>query len=258
MSFDITSPLNKIYPINPWIIIPEPRPQARLRLLCLPYGGVGSAIYFPWNKYLPKNIELCLIRLPGRETRLKETPFTRLLPLVEELAQALAPFLDRPFAVFGHSMGALIGFEFMHYQQDLSSRTATHLFVSGRRAAQLPDPNPPLHKLPDLDLVKEVQSRYNGIPKVILQDDELLQLFLPTLRADIELIETYCFQGTRLDIPISAFSGRDDVMVSEIDVASWGELTLKKFRMRIFPGDHFYLQNHPDMVIQEIVTDLSM
>ncbi len=247
---------HSISPVNPWIIFPEPKPQAKLRLFCLPYGGGGSAIYFPWLKFLPSDIELCPIRLPGRETRLKETPFTRLLPLIDELVIALTPYLDRPFAVFGHSMGALIGFEFLNHLQGQDSVAATHLFVSGRPAAHLVDPHPPLRQLADSDLIEEVQRRYYGIPEVILQDQELLQLFLPTLRADISLIETYSYQGARLNVPITAFGGQEDALVSEADIAAWRELTKSSFRMRIFPGDHFYFKNHLGLVIQEIISDL--
>jgi len=249
---------NATQPSNPWILIPEPRPEARLRLFCLPYGGVGSAIYFPWLKHLPGEIELCLVRLPGRETRLKEPPFTHLAPLVEELAQVLSPYLERPFAVFGHSMGALIGFELVSHLKERFAQLAAHLFVSGRRPAHLPDPNPPIHALPDAALIQEVQQRYNGIPQVILQDEDLLSLFLPTLRADITLVETYSYTGSRLEAPISAFGGDNDNLVNVADLASWGDLTRAGFRLRVFPGDHFFIQSQQEALIQAMVSDLAI
>ncbi len=242
---------------NPWLIIPDPKPQARYRLLCLPYGGVGAAVYFPWIKLLPAEIELCPLRLPGRETRMREAPLTELFSLVEELAQALCSYLDRPFAVFGHSMGALIGFELVKTLHEQFSSDCEHLFVSARRAANLPELNPLIHGLSDVDLIKEVQRRYNGIPSVILQDDELLKVFLPTLRADITLVETYTYRGTCVDTPITAFGGLENSLVSGEDLAAWSGLTDRDFRMRIFSGDHFYFQNHLQALIQEIVSDLS-
>ena len=254
------SPNNFTGPIsttNPWISFPAPKPQARARLFCLPYGGGTTATYFSWSKYLPADIELCPIRLPGRESRLKERPFSSLDPLVDELASALLPYLNKPFAIFGHSMGALISFELLKRLEGRYSSASTHLFVSSRRAAHLPDPDPPVHQLKDSDLVAAVQSRYNGIPQVVLQNEDLLQLLLPMLRADFTLLGTYQYQGGKLACPITAFGGQQDSQVTQADLAAWRGLTSSSFRLRIFQGGHFYLQNAQSALLQAIVSDLA-
>src|SRR5208337_878151 len=96
---------------DPWISCRNPGPKTRLRLFCFPYAGAGALIFRNWSDALPRDIEVCPIQLPGRGTRLTEPPFTKLSCLVEALTRALIPLLDRPFAFFGHSLGALIGFE---------------------------------------------------------------------------------------------------------------------------------------------------
>ena len=96
---------------NPWLVVPKPLPKARMRLFCLPYAGGGTAVYNTWHRYLPDTVELVSVRLPGRESRLMERPFTQLDALLPELGAALAEVSDKPFALFGHSMGAMIAFE---------------------------------------------------------------------------------------------------------------------------------------------------
>jgi medium-chain acyl-[acyl-carrier-protein] hydrolase len=165
--------------IDPWISIPRPNPQARLRLFCFPYAGGGAAPYYPWAKSLSPFIELYAVRLPGRESRLREAPHIRLASLVDSLASALAPYFDRPFAFFGHSMGALIAFELtrmLHREQDIQP---LHLFASAHRAPHLPDREPPLYQLPDAEFVEEIRERYNGIPPSILENADLIRRLTP-------------------------------------------------------------------------------
>lgn len=227
-----------------------------MRLFCLPYGGAGSAAYFPWAKLLPAEIELCAIRLPGRETRIKEAPYTSLRALAYDLAKEITPYLDRPFAIFGHSLGALIGFELLNRFRDQGSPSPVRLFVSGRRAAHLPDPNPPVYLLPDQALIAEIQTRYNGIPRVILEDEDLMSLFLPTLRADFTLVETYSYSGAKITIPLTAFGGEEDPLVAEADLAAWGDLCCDQFALQMFPGDHFFIHSQSEAVIRAIVCAL--
>ena len=118
-----------------WISRPTPRPAARLRLICLPFAGGGAAAYRPWLKHLPSDIEMCLVQLPGRETRMRETPYTRLDELVTDLVPALEPFLDRPYALFGHSMGALTAYELTRrLKQDPRTSAVPVLAVTGYAA----------------------------------------------------------------------------------------------------------------------------
>jgi medium-chain acyl-[acyl-carrier-protein] hydrolase len=252
-------PFGKTYQPNPWITCPKPKPQARLRLFCFPYAGGGASIFHPWSKLLPPEIELCSIQLPGRESRLKETLFTQLLPLVESLSEALQPYLDKPFAFFGHSLGTLICFETARYLRRTYSLEPVHLFVAGRRPPHLPDPEPILHTLPDLEFIQQVQRRYNGIPQIILQDRELMQVFLPTLRADFQLFEDYHYtEALPFNCPISAFGGWQDQRVTEKELAGWRDQTLRTFSLQMFPGGHFFLQSMRTSLLQTLTREMAL
>jgi medium-chain acyl-[acyl-carrier-protein] hydrolase len=241
-----------------WVTCPKPNPQAELRLFCLPYAGSGVAIYRPWLAHLSPRIELCLVNLPGREKRLRESPYTQLGPLIETLAEALHSCLDKPFALFGHSMGALICFELARQLRHRYALQPVHLFVSAHRAPQIPDPNPPLHHLPDGAFLQALQQRYGPLPAILLQDPELMQLFLPILRADLAVIETYLYQeAPPLDCPISAFGGWQDNVATEESLSVWRNQTHSKFNLTMFPGDHFYLQNAHSFLAQHVSDNLT-
>lgn len=240
-----------------WFARLEPRPIAQMRLFCLPHAGGGAAVYRPWAALIPPTIELRLVQLPGRETRLREQPYTRMTALIDALAQAVAADIDRPYSIFGHSMGALVAFELAHALRRLGLPTPICLFVSGRRAPQLPDPDSPIHQLSDGPFVGAMIRRYNGIPRVLLEDVELLRLFLPTLRADLELIETYSYQNDApLDCPISVFGGQRDARASEAELLAWRVHTTAGFEIRQFPGGHFYLQEERAAPLESLIAIL--
>ena len=176
---------------NPWLRISQPKLQARLRLFCFPYAGGAASIYRIWHQHLPADIEVCAVQLPGRENRIREHPYTNLVEGVQTLLPNLLPSLDKPFALFGHSMGALIAYELAQQLQSYG-QTPTHLLVSGRRAPMLPEPEALIHTLPSsAAFLNALQRRYNNLPALIFDDAELRELFVPLLRADLMLVETY-------------------------------------------------------------------
>jgi medium-chain acyl-[acyl-carrier-protein] hydrolase len=176
--------------------------------------------------------------------------------MIQLLEQAFRPLLDRPFAFFGHSLGALISFELA--RQLRPRYHPSHLFVSGRHAPQLPDPRPPIHQLPDATFVEMLQHRYQGIPKVVLQHAELMELLLPALRADLTIVETYTYTaGQPLDCPISAFGGFQDRNATRSQLAAWGEQTCCSFSLDMFPGDHFFLNDAPGPLLRAISKNLT-
>lgn len=228
---------------NPWLSCPKPNPAASVRLFCFPYSGAAASVYYPWADLLPPAIEVCPVQLPGHGTRLREPLATRLAPQVEALAAGLAPAFDRPFAFFGHSMGALLSFELARTLRRQGRPGPMHLFVSGHGAPHLPDRNPPLHALPDDQFVAKLRE-LNGTPEEVLRHQELLQLLTPILRADFAVCETYVYQPEPpLDCPISAYGGLGDGYVNRDELAAWQAQTTGRFSLRMFPGDHFYLNN---------------
>jgi medium-chain acyl-[acyl-carrier-protein] hydrolase len=235
------------------------RPQApRLRLFCLPYAGGSAAVYRAWPGALPSQIEVCAVRLPGREARLAEPPFTRSADLVAALAEGLAPLLDLPYALLGHSMGAVAAFELARHLRRTQGRLPTRLFVSGARAPERPNPDPPISHLGDAEFVDEVRRRYDAIPGAVLDNPELVQLVLPSLRADFSMFEGYAYQDEPpLECPISVFGGIDDPRVGADDVSAWRPHTASDFSVRMFPGDHFFIHAAEAAVQRAVAEDLA-
>lgn len=241
---------------NPWITYSKSNPQACLRLFCFHYAGAGASIFRTWSDQLPPDIEVCSVQLPGRESRLRETPFTSLLPLIHTLAPVLLPHLNLPFAFFGHSVGALLSFELARQLRRLNQPSPLYLFLSGRCAPQIPDPDPPIHQLPNADFIEELRH-YNGTPEAVLQNTELMDWLLPILRADLAINETYVYTSeVPLDCAISVFGGLQDRKVSRNCLSAWREQTHSTFNLTMFPGDHFFLKSKQGVLLKAISQDL--
>jgi acyl transferase domain-containing protein/surfactin synthase thioesterase subunit len=240
-----------------WIVRFQPRSEAKLRLFCLPYAGAGASIFRSWAEALPPEIEVCALQLPGREDRLGETPFTRFSPLVQALVPILQPYLDIPFTFFGHSMGALVGFELVRELRRQGCASPDHLLVSALRAPQLPDLNLPIHRLPEPQFIEALQQ-LKGTPEGILQNADLMQLLSPTIRADLAIAENYIYSvQDPLPCPITAFGGQADSMVRLEELAGWKAQTLNSFRLQMFPGDHFFLHRDRAGLLEAISAELT-
>jgi medium-chain acyl-[acyl-carrier-protein] hydrolase len=185
-----------------------------------------------------------------------EPPVTRLSPLIEALAEALFPLLDIPFAFFGHSMGALVSFELARRLRRESAVQPIRLFISADRAPQIPNRDPPIHSLPEGEFLVEL-CRLNGTPREVLEDDELRAIMLPLLRADFAVYETYEYSTEPpLDCPISAFGGLQDQRVSRDDLEAWRDQTSVAFSLRMFPGDHFFLNTTRPSLLEALSQEL--
>jgi medium-chain acyl-[acyl-carrier-protein] hydrolase len=239
-----------------WIACRKPNPQARLRLFCFPYAGTGASIFRTWSDGLPADVEVCPVQFPGRGTRLMETPFTQLSPLVQALAQTLVPLLDKPFAFFGHSLGALVGFELARQLRRQSGVQPVRLFVSADRAPQIPHRERPIHALPEGEFLVELR-RLNGIPGKVLEEAELMQIMLPVLRADFAVYETYVHSTEPpLNCPISTFGGLQDHRVSRGDLEAWRDQTSGSFSLWMFPGDHFFWNTIQPLLLKVLSQEL--
>ncbi|MBV9389911.1 MAG: thioesterase [Chroococcidiopsidaceae cyanobacterium CP_BM_ER_R8_30] len=240
-----------------WVTCPKPNSQAKLRLFCFPYVGASSLIFRTWSDSLPATIEVCPIKLPGRGTRFKEAPFNRLEPLVQAIACALKPHLDKPFAFFGHSMGGLVCFEVTRLLRR-HGIIPLHLFISGRQAPQIPYLKQSIHTLPEPEFLLEL-CRLNGTPKAVLENAELMQLFLPVLRADFSVLETYVYaQEPPLECPITAFGGLQDPEVNCEELEAWRQQTSSYFSLKMFRGDHFFIHSAQTLLLQSLSQQLHM
>jgi medium-chain acyl-[acyl-carrier-protein] hydrolase len=216
--------------------------MAALRMFCFPYAGVGLSAFRGWWDEVDPDIEVCCIQTPGRENRIHERPVADISELAQAIAANLAPWLDRPYVFYGHSLGALIAFEVARALRKEMRPAPEHLLVSASRAPHLPWPHLPVHQLSDLDLLAEVNRRYDSVPRQILEDRELRDLVVPALRADFALIETYRYvDGAPLQCPISAFGGQHDSTVSAASLDAWRHQTCTAFRLRMLPANHLFL-----------------
>lgn len=242
---------------NIWFRSFNLNPGSKFRLFCFPYAGTGPVVFRDWHLGLSEKIDVWSILLPGRESRIRETPFLQLRPLIETLVHEFKDFQDQPFAFFGHSLGALIAFELTLQLRRQSFCLPTHLFLSGRRASGLQDPRPHIHNLDDDAFAEAIQQRYNGIPDIILQEPDLLDLFLPIIRADFSILETYEYTPEiPLEIPISVFGGLQDPAASRQELEAWKDFTTRKFDIHMFPGNHFFIQDHRRQLLEVISTSL--
>lgn len=240
-----------------WLIRPRPNPRARARLFCLPYAGGSAYIFNDWAQGLSPDVELCAVQLPGRGKRLREDLARRMQPLAAALAQNIRPFLEKPFVFFGHSLGAMLSFELARALRREHAPLPAHLFVSGRRAVQLPIQDLRTYDLPEDEFIKEL-DRLNGTPKGVLEHAELLRLLLPTLRADFEVVQTYEYVSEPpFQFPITAFGGLDDDEYSGAQLDAWRDQTTSDFRLYMLPGDHFFLHTERDSILKVINRALS-
>ena len=242
---------------NAWIVCPKPHPSPRLRLFCFPCAGGMVSAYTRWATLLPADVELCIIHLPGRGRRLAEKPFVQVTQLIPVLAQALDDILNIPFVFLGHSMGAVLGFEMARYLRQHKHSGPSHLFCCSCPAPQMPIATPYIHTLPEATFIAELNRRYAAIPVEIQQDRDILQLFLPSLRADFKMLETYVYTAEMpLSCPISVYVGEQDNAVSSLDLLGWREQTSHNFNLKTFTGDHFFLHNHGQLFLPTLTETL--
>ncbi|HYH05771.1 MAG TPA: alpha/beta fold hydrolase [Thermoanaerobaculia bacterium] len=226
-----------------WFPLAPRTAKAPVRLFCFPFAGGGASVFRGWERDLPPGVDVFAAQYPGHETRLAEAPFRELAPLLESLDGAIAPLLDRPFAFFGHSMGAVVAFELARKLRRENRAQPKHLFVSARRAPHLRPWRPSVHDKPDEELVAELR-RIAATDPAVFEHPELMQLLLPIVRADFRLVETHQHvEEAPLAIPITAFAGKSDAVVRVDELAAWREHTSGAFALHEIEGDHLFVRH---------------
>lgn len=232
--------------------------RGKVRLFCFPYAGGSSAAFASWHKKLPDDVEVWAVELPGRGSRLGEQPRTDLHSVLRECLQVVASTADKPFAFFGHSMGALVAYELARELQRTKLLIPNVVIVSG-----LPAPNrlSAAHDLPleqDNAYLIEKLRAWGGTPPELLQDEEAMQILLTVLHSDLSLYNSYRFREVpALRVPIAAFGGRQDPETTVPDLAAWAERSERWLGTRLFPGDHFFIRSSEVSVLSTIVSILT-
>ncbi|MFL6622568.1 MAG: thioesterase II family protein [Sulfurifustaceae bacterium] len=242
---------------SPWFVFcnEQRKREAQFRLFCFHYAGSGGSIFRSWTKWLSDEVELVAVQLPGREDRLDEPLLHSMELVTTPLAEALPPLLDKPFAFFGHSTGAVICFELARVLRRRTLPEPRLLIASSQNA---PYVKPPVirHRMSDPEFI-EVLRGCNGTPEVVLKNPPLLELLLPRIRADGAIYETYCYeQQEPLSCRIVVFHGVDDTLVDNAGLAAWKTETRDSFDRYGFPGGHFFIHDVEEAVVERINQEL--
>lgn len=213
----------------------------RLRLFIFPHSGSGAYPFRTMSASLPPWVELSILQLPGREALFGAPMYQSMKPLVEAIVPVIKPQLDVSFAFFGHSLGAHVAFEVARALRKQNISLPRGFVASGTRAPHLPSRRIPLHNLTTPRLIDELR-RYGGTPEAVLQNQELMDIFLPPLRADLAIFETYSSMSDMpFEFPVTAFGGKTDHRTDPDELEAWKEHTTGGFSAQFFEGGHFYL-----------------
>ncbi len=230
--------------------------QNKPQLFCFPHAGGGGSAYRPWQAALAEVATVLPVFLPGREHRIREQLFDQLCPLAKAAAEAIAPHIGGKFALFGHSMGAFVAFEVARSLRRIGIM-ACGLWVAAAPAPQLPLRLPPLHNLPDGEMIERLEARYGDLPAEVKASREMMSAITPVIRADLRTVETYHYEPELpLDCPIHVLGGAEDTTVSMAELAAWRLQTGGAFTCRTLPGGHFFLENSQREVLALVARQL--
>ena len=240
-----------------WCLVPRPVSAPRLRLICFAYAGGSADLFRNWVEHLTPDVELVAVRLPGRGMRLREPLYGEWPALVEDCASALAPYLGEPHALFGHSVGGRLAYEIAQRMRPvLPPGICRGLFIGGCRSPDSPQARPYLHELPE-PAFRAALRTMGGTPTEVLEDERLMSLMLPIMRADMRLAELWGnWHRTPLDVPLHVYYGHADPIDSEASVAGWRGFTTSGCELVGFDGAHFFLDSHRELLLAHMATRL--
>ncbi|GAA1918673.1 alpha/beta fold hydrolase [Streptomyces durmitorensis] len=240
---------------SPYLTVYRPSPDASVRLVCLPHAGGAASFYVPVAQALAPRVEVLSVQYPGRHERHGDPLVADIATLADKIADALMPYTDRPYALFGHSMGAIVGFEVARRMED-AGRGPVELFASASRAPSVERRGEMWHRAPDAEFVARVQSM-GGAGSELLDDPDIRNMLLPALRNDYRAIEQYEYRAQPpLACPLTAFAGADDPRVDVDQVRSWAHHTTGPFTAEVHPGGHFYLADRREAVLDTVTGHL--
>lgn len=239
--------------INQWFIPQLQNRIAKINLFCFHHAGGSASFFNDWPSQLTPFVNLISVQLPGRDMRQNESFITNINILIEKLTKHSDIFSNKPFVLFGHSLGAIIAFELSRKLQKLSLQAPKCLIVSGYCAPKLSDTKEKIHLLPDPLFLKRLIEKYGGISEEILNCNELLNFVLPRIRADVYLAENYSYSfAPLLECPIFVMGGANDPSIHIDELLGWKEETKAQTKIFSFQGDHFFLQSKKASVLERI------
>ncbi|MET9772269.1 alpha/beta fold hydrolase [Streptomyces sp. NPDC006415] len=238
-----------------WVRRFHPAPQAPVRLLCLPHAGGSASYFYPVSQRLAPRVETLAVQYPGRQDRRNEPCLETVRDLADRIVEVIAPWQDKPLALFGHSLGASVAFE-VALRMEAQGIVPAALIASGRRAPSA-HRDERVHLRDDDGLLEEIR-RLDGTQSQLLEDDEIKRMVMPSIRADYKAAETYRYEpGPPLSTPLHALTGDTDPKATTDEVRTWADHTTGRFDMTVYPGGHFYLNTHAPAVTEEIAAWLA-
>lgn len=242
---------------NKTVVIPKPKSDAKFRLICFPYAGGGAGTYFGWDQWLSDDVELLIVQPAGRGSRLKESPATSMTDLVADIFDGLAPYLDKPFAFFGHSMGCLVAYELALALKQKQMALPKLFVVSACRAPQIQYNGKKTDQLSDQQFI-DILDTMADIPPALAQSKRLIQMCLPMLRADFQIAEQYHNSSVNaLDCQFIAFAGQYDNGVDMDDYHGWSQQFASEGSLSMFAGDHYFVEQVGQSVVEHINTAIA-
>jgi surfactin synthase thioesterase subunit len=230
--------------VKKWFPYWKPRPEAALRLFCFPFAGGSASALHRWADLGP-TVEVLAVQYPGRETRFHEPPARRVTELVEALGPAMLPLLDRPFAFFGYSLGTAISLQLAYWLRQAGAPAPRGVMMAAGVPLKLREPRS-TYTLPDPDLIAELRE-YGATPPEVLAHKELMEMLLPTVRADFEMLETFTAPDEApLSVPLAVWGGTEDQRPSPQELEAWRDYTSRDFSLQLIPGGHFFLFSAAD------------
>lgn len=246
---------------NSWLQFISTKPNAKLRLFCFHYSGGNATVFSSWAKSFPDDIELCAIQLPGRMNLMHLQPFQQFDDLIQPLCEQLLPYLrEKPFAFFGHSLGALIGYSLSHYLLEQYRLSPQMLMISACASPSIRKSGEPIHLLPENAFMEKLNAYHdmdNADVRQLFQNREFMQFMMPILRADFSLSATYKYiKKHPFGFPIYAYGGDDDSQVSLDEIKAWNCETTSRFEYSFFSGDHFFMNKQQVVFLKTLISDL--
>lgn len=233
---------------SPWLSALNSHQNSPVTLICFPYAGAGASVYRGWSKLFSNDIEAYAVQAPGRETRFTEPFVSSIADLAQQASQAILHATDKPVILFGHSLGAACAYETAR-ALERAGRAPELLVVSGRQCPGTVSKRAAIAHLSDAEFLEQVRT-YKGTPSAVLDNEELMELLLPLLRADFELAERYRPSvEPLLSCPMLGLGSTQDEWLDAETLEPWGNLTSGDFETHWFEGDHFYLNQRTEELV---------